>query len=142
MTDFAWLIEAPGQNYLGTREIAYYPEFHWTKDHNAALRFISKEQADGVMMVVRRVCPELFAFAVNLGDARPVEHGWIAAKPTPEAVEDYWIKGPIPEDGSVNIADVEVRGIYWPEHARRGEPMPFNYTHWRPLTRKPGGQQE
>lgn len=61
-----------------------------------------------------------------------------AAQPT-QAVEE-WIKGPIPEDGSVNIADVEVRGIYWPEHAKRGEPMPFNYTHWRLLRKAAPGE--
>jgi len=76
MTNFAWLIEAPGAHYLGTREIAHFPEFYWTMDHAQATRFYSREQADGVMMAVRRLDPEMFAFAVNLGDARPVEHGW------------------------------------------------------------------
>ena len=80
--EYAWLIEAPGQNYLAARKLAGY-EFHWTVDHNKALRFFSKEQADLVMMAVRQLAPSLFAFAVNLGDARPVEHAWI--KPTPDA---------------------------------------------------------
>ena len=78
MNDFAWLVEAPGQNYLGVRQIAHYPEFFWTNDHTKALRFISKEQADGVMMAVRRMAPELWAFAVNLGDSWPREHAWIS----------------------------------------------------------------
>ena len=84
MTDFAWLIEAPGTNYLGAREIGHLYDFYWTKDHNAALRFFNAKQADMVMMVAKRLCPELFAFAVNLGEARPVEHGWFA-QPTPPA---------------------------------------------------------
>lgn len=77
MADFGWLIEAPGARYLGTREIGHFPEFFWTTDHALATRFLSEQQADGVMMAVRRMDPALFAFAVNLGDARPVEHGWL-----------------------------------------------------------------
>lgn len=88
MTQFIWLIEAPGQNYLGTREIGHFPQFYWTSDANKALRFMSKEQADGVMMAVRRLEPSLWAFAVNLGDAWPREHGWLyEARPAP-AVEN------------------------------------------------------
>lgn len=79
MTEFAWLIEAPGPRYLGTREIGHYPEFFWTDDTNAATRFMAAWQADGVMMAVRRMEPALFAFAVNLGDARPTEHGYLEA---------------------------------------------------------------
>ena len=79
MTAFAWLIEAPGQRYLGTRDIGHYPDFYWTPNANRATRFYSSAQADGVMMAVRRMDPKLFAFAANLGEARPVEHGWIAA---------------------------------------------------------------
>lgn len=82
-TAFAWVIEAPGQNYLGTREIGHHPEFYWTPDHAKATRFISKAQADGVMMAVRRMKPALWAFAANLGEARPVEHGWLAT-PSPD----------------------------------------------------------
>lgn len=77
-TDFAWLIEAPGARYLGVREFPKYCfEFFWATDHEQATRFYSEAQADGVMMAVRRMEPALFAFAVNLGDARPIEHGWI-----------------------------------------------------------------
>ncbi len=76
MNDFAWLIEAPGQNYLGARKLSKY-EFYWTKDHLKALRFYNQEQADLTMMAVRESEPELFAFAVNLGDATPVEHAWV-----------------------------------------------------------------
>ena len=79
MSDFAWLIEAPGQHYLGTREIAHYPEFFWTTDSHRAIRFFSQEHADGVMTALRRMEPELFSFAKSLGDAKAVEHGWIAA---------------------------------------------------------------
>jgi len=77
VSNFAWLIEAPGARYLGTQEIGHYPEFYWTTDDAKATRFYSKKQADGVMMAVRRMEPALFAFAVNLGDAWPVEHAWI-----------------------------------------------------------------
>ena len=75
---FAWLIEAPGQNYLGTWEIGYAPRFRWTTDHGKALRFFSKEQAEGVMRAVRALDPDLWSFARNLGEARPVEHGWFS----------------------------------------------------------------
>lgn len=78
MTDFAWLIEAPGPHYLGTRTLGVH-EFYWTAAPSRAVRFVSREAADGVMMAVRHMAPALFAFAVTLGDARPVEHGWIAA---------------------------------------------------------------
>lgn len=77
MSDFAWLIEAPGARYLGTRDIGHYPEFYWTTDAAKATRFMSSIQADGVMMAVRRLAPELWAFAANLGEARPTEHGWL-----------------------------------------------------------------
>jgi hypothetical protein len=83
---FAWLIEAPGQNYLGAREISHYREFYWTADHNKALRFFSQEQADAAMMAMRQINPKLWAFAVNLGEAKPVEHGWFA-KPSPSITE-------------------------------------------------------
>lgn len=76
-TDFAWLIEAPGQNYLAARNIDHTPEFYWTKDHNKALRFYSQEQASAAMMAIRALDPKLFEFARTLGDAKPVEHGWM-----------------------------------------------------------------
>ena len=74
---FAWLIEAPGARYLGTHEIGHDPRFFWTVDHTKALRFVSKDAADGAMMAIRALAPELWAFAVNLGEARPTEHAWI-----------------------------------------------------------------
>ena len=66
MTMFTWMIEAPGQNYLRTRDIGHHPDFAWTTDPQIALRFASKEQADGVMMAVRGLAPALFAFALTL----------------------------------------------------------------------------
>lgn len=75
MSDFAWLIEAPGRRYLGTRRLGC-DEFYWTQDHAAATRFVSASQAHGVMMAVREIRPDLFAFEVSLGDARPIEHAW------------------------------------------------------------------
>ena len=74
-TMFAWMIEAPGPHYLRTRKVPG-PSFTWTKDPNEGLRFASKEQADGVLMAVRELEPELFDFEKNLGNAWPVEHGW------------------------------------------------------------------
>ncbi len=77
-TEFAWLIEAPGLRYLRTRNIGDHPEFVWTTDHSKALRLFSKDQADGVMMAVRQMVPNLFNFEHTLGNARPVQHAWIA----------------------------------------------------------------
>ncbi len=76
MTDFCWLIEAPGQRYLAARRVGFY-EFHWTEDYNKALCFKSQEQADLTMMAIRDLIPSLFGFAVTLGDAKAVEHGWL-----------------------------------------------------------------
>lgn len=75
-THFCWLIEAPGAHYLAARKLAVH-EFFWTKDHNRALRFFSAEHADLTMMAVRALAPALFEFARTLGEARPVEHGWL-----------------------------------------------------------------
>lgn len=77
-TQFAWLIEAPGQNYLYVRTIGTMTDFSWTKDHNKALRFMNEAQADTAMMAIRGLAPAVFGFAVTLGEARPVEHGWLA----------------------------------------------------------------
>ena len=81
MTEFSWLVEAPGPRYLGTREIGHQTSFYWTADAVKAVRFFSREQADGVMMAVRELNPDLWAFARNLGEAWPREHGWIDAPP-------------------------------------------------------------
>lgn len=80
MSDYRWLIEAPGTNYLAVREIAHKHTFHWTADHDKALHFRTKEQADGLMMAVRQLSPELFGFAETLGDANAVEHAWMRAE--------------------------------------------------------------
>ncbi len=84
MTDFSWLIEAPGPYYLGARKVGRY-EFFWTDNPSRATRFMSAEQADGVMMAVRELKPDMFAFAVNLRDARPIEHGWVSDDSAPSA---------------------------------------------------------
>lgn len=39
MTDFRWLIEAPGQRYLAARKLGNH-EFYWTQDHNKAIMLI------------------------------------------------------------------------------------------------------
>jgi hypothetical protein len=75
MSEFAWLIEAPGHNHLAYRYLGKH-EFYWTDDPNKALRFYSSQQADGVMMALREMFPPLFGFALTLGDARVIEHGW------------------------------------------------------------------
>ena len=76
MSDFAWLIEAPGQRYLAARHLGDH-HFHWTQDHNAALRFYSKAQCDAAMMAIRQLATDLFGFESTLGNAAPVEHGWM-----------------------------------------------------------------
>lgn len=82
MSDFRWLIEAPGQRYLAVQRIS--DDFNWTTDHNEALAFRSQDQADALMMAVRQMDRRingfdrgLFAFEATLGDARPVEHCWM-----------------------------------------------------------------
>lgn len=77
MTDFAWLIEAPGPYYLEARELGHMYDFHWTRDPNRALRFHSEKQADATMMALRTTQPALFGFAKNLTDPRAIEHGWL-----------------------------------------------------------------
>lgn len=79
MSDFAWLIEAPGPNYLGVWQLGHNPpQFRWTSDANKALRFWSKEQADLTAGAVRALQPALWAFAGTLGEAWPREHVWLA----------------------------------------------------------------
>ena len=77
-TEYAWLIEAPGPHYLAAREMGGWT-FYWTKEHDKAIRFHSQQQADAVMMAVRALNAGLFEFARTLTDAKPVEHGWMAA---------------------------------------------------------------
>lgn len=74
---FRWLIEAPGQRYLAIRRIGSSTHFHWTQDHNTALYFRDESQADDVLFAIKELKPELFGFASTLGDAHPVEHGWV-----------------------------------------------------------------
>lgn len=75
--DFRWLIEAPGQRYLAPRHLGDY-DFHWTQDHNEALAFRSEAQADGTMMAIRQLAPALFDFERTIGNAKAIEHGWVA----------------------------------------------------------------
>lgn len=80
---FAWLIEAPSQFYLAARQHRNGYEFHWTQEHNDALRFVSEQQAELTMMAVRQLAPSLFGFADVLNMARAVEHGWLSPKEHP-----------------------------------------------------------
>ncbi|HJR83471.1 MAG TPA: hypothetical protein VJ775_06045 [Sphingomicrobium sp.] len=79
MSEFAWLIEAPGPNYLATWEIAGCAEFCWTRDAHKGLRFWNADQADMAARAIRNLNPDLWAFARLLGEARPVEHGFLPA---------------------------------------------------------------
>ena len=74
---YHWLIEAPGPYWLTVRNIGHQHKFHWSADHNEAIRFQTGRQADATMMAIRTMSPELFAFATLLADARVVEHGWL-----------------------------------------------------------------
>lgn len=74
-TQFAWVIEAPGPSYLAVRELAGW-QFYWSADHAKALRFVTREQADQVMMAVRQAYPALF-FNEYPHYPKPVEHGWM-----------------------------------------------------------------
>lgn len=75
--EYAWLIEAPGQRYLAVQRLTHSNSFQWSQDHNKAVRFHSREQADAVMMAIRQAIPDLFGFEKTLGNAMPVEHGWM-----------------------------------------------------------------
>lgn len=85
MSDFRWLVEAPGQRYLAVQRLSMSNNFEWTSDHNRALAFRSEDQADALMMAVRQMDRQfqqgqLFAFEATLGDAKAVEHGWMGAR--------------------------------------------------------------
>lgn len=82
MSDFRWLIEAPGARYLAVQRLKMSDNFEWTADHNRALAFRSEEQADALLMAVRQLDIQyqkggLFAFERTLGNAKAVEHGWL-----------------------------------------------------------------
>ena len=77
MTLFKWLIEAPGQQYLTACKIGNGYVFKWTKNHCVAPRFMNEEQADLTMMAIHDLDRALFGFAVTLGDAKAIEHGWL-----------------------------------------------------------------
>lgn len=92
MTDFRWLIEAPGPRYLAVQRLTGSSSFEWTADHDKALAFRSEAQADDMLTALRQMdrdfdshknhgklsWGELFAFEPTLGNAKAVEHGWIA----------------------------------------------------------------
>lgn len=74
MTKSAWLIEAPGKNYLGffDSEGSY---FSWVSE-DKALRFHSKEDADLFTNCVLCLDKETFFFEKNLSAATSVEYFW------------------------------------------------------------------
>jgi len=58
--------------------------FEWTIDHDRALAFRTRDQADALMMAVRQMDRQingfdkgLFGFEASLGNAAAVEHGWM-----------------------------------------------------------------
>lgn len=75
MSDFRWMIEAPGPRYIAVRKLGCY-EFYWDADHNQALYFKTEPQADLTMLAIRTLAPMLFDFEKNLGNAKAVQHGW------------------------------------------------------------------
>jgi NDP-sugar pyrophosphorylase family protein len=77
MTEFAWLIEAPGPNYLAARKVTTSYDFVWNTDANSAIRFYSEQQADMTMMAIRQLSPHLFGFECTVGNAKATEHGWL-----------------------------------------------------------------
>jgi hypothetical protein len=108
MTDFAWLIEAPGARYLAVRQLSSNkPDFTWTMDANKALRFWSKEQADLTAGGVRALQPDLWGFALTLGEAWPREHGFVSLptserKPTKMLVDQEWLTRHVTTDPDVD----------------------------------------
>lgn len=91
MSDFRWLIEAPGQKYLAVQRLNASAHFEWTADHNKALAFRSEAQADDLLAALRQMdrlhdnsydigaklsWGKLFAFEPLLGNAKAVEHAW------------------------------------------------------------------
>lgn len=93
MTNFCWLIEAPGQRYLGVRHLSRTPSFEWTLDPFKAIAFRSEEQANALMSALRLMDRELdslhnhgklcwgrlFGFEPSIGNAKAVEHVYIDA---------------------------------------------------------------
>lgn len=84
MSDFRWLIEAPGARYLAVQRLNMSDNFEWTIDHDRAIAFRTQDQADATMMAIRQMDRQingfdkgLFAFEATLGNARAVEHGWL-----------------------------------------------------------------
>lgn len=81
MTEFRWLIEAPGPRWLAVRELTSMFDFIWSSNHDAALAFRSQEQANGAMQAIRSIKRELFGFEDTLGPARAIEHGYLGESP-------------------------------------------------------------
>lgn len=84
MSDFRWLIEAPGQMYLAVQRLSQSDNFIWTANHDKALAFRSEDQAHALMMAVKQLALQLgntvsyplFGFEASLGNAKAVEHAW------------------------------------------------------------------
>ena len=55
MSDFRWLIEAPGPRYLAVQRLRMSDSFEWTTDHDKALAFRSQDQADALRVEIEAV---------------------------------------------------------------------------------------
>lgn len=84
--EYGWLIEAPVAMYLSVITIGNADGvsryFQWSDDHNKALRFHTKKQAEDVMFAIRTMDRDLgkgdlFAFDRTLAPARAVQHAWM-----------------------------------------------------------------
>lgn len=69
-----WLIEMQGPAYLAARHLGGY-EFYWTEQHNQAIRFYERSQADTVMMAIRQLRGDLFPACLTRAPCA-IEHSW------------------------------------------------------------------
>ena len=87
MTQFAWLIEAPGRKYLTVRNKGRF-YFYWTDDPYRAIRFVDKYQCEFVASAIKELSPDLFTFEPLPGVVRVVEHGFAEAAASPKPPEE------------------------------------------------------
>lgn len=71
MSEFAWLIESENGFYIGVLNYRKRANIGWTANHNNALRFARKEDAEAMI----KVFPNL-GLALHENAKGAVEHGW------------------------------------------------------------------
>lgn len=77
VSEFSWLIEAPGPCYLATGgDRIGHMHFRWVDDACTAIRFATQEQAENVFLTLRDMKRELFTSPFTR-EPRAVEHGFI-----------------------------------------------------------------